>query len=174
MNLNTTTTYTIIVIVLFLFFSCSSNNEKENKNNQYEYGKGISLEKESDYLTMKMFADNAYSFIIDTCLKRNQLLLIDYVKITPKMYQLVKYSGFQNTCEIVEEQIGLIEHKELFESFYVMGKILRVFRYKLQCKKIKDPIELRIILTDSNKLTEYRFFEWQDEYREDIIKMNWF
>ncbi len=165
----------ITTITLFVLLSCSQSNPEAPASKEKDY-RGENIQKEKDFYKIEYKADFVLAYVLDSCqhLENFTLHEEDFVKVTPKMYQLIKFGNFKNTCSIVKDQLGLIKDKKLQEAFYSNGRLLKTFRYKIEAEKYDKPIELRLVFTDQNKLTEFRFFEWSDTYKPDLIKMNWF
>ena len=136
--------------------------------------KGQNLRTEQEYENVKSLANAVRSGVIDSCVMHGELAFEEMVKITPKMYQMIKHGNFNGkTCNFVNSKLGDIKQYSLVEAFKSKDRLLKIFRYKLISDILDFPIELRITFTDQNKLTEYRFFKWEESYSEDLILMNW-
>ena len=158
------------LFLLVLLSACSNGSESGNKRSEQK--KSHTALKSTD--PMNVIVDGVYAAIIDSCYGKKDLIVQDYFRITPKMHQLIYFGGLKKICPVLEEQLGVVEEKKLIESFYSGDKVLKIFRYKITCSKIEKPVEFRLVFTHENKLTEFRFFEWKNEYKKDLIKMNWF
>src|SRR5690606_11151026 len=105
----------------------------------------------------RVLADYILDVITLHCDSGNFNEFAQYSYITPKMYQLLQYGDFRNTCEVLDEHIGMVQSKEFKEVYYYNG-ILQLFRYKAVCEKQAQPLEFRVALTIAEgKLSEYRF-----------------
>lgn len=160
-----------MLLICLLIYSCTGQNSNSTVKKSY---KGVPLAKTGKDALLKIKSQEVYSLVLDTCISRSELLLRDYVRLSPKMHQLIKFGSHQYTCEFVNSELGGVKSGQLVESFYSRDKLMKTFRYKLEVSEYDKPVELRIIFTDLNKLTEYRFFDWEDDYRQELIEMNWF
>lgn len=155
---------------LFLLFSCTSTDT----NQKAITPKGPSLRLSKDYGNIKSLANAVCSGVLDSCINNNMLAFEEMIKITPKMHQMITHGNYKmKTCDFVNNQLGDVRRWSLVEAFKSKDQLLNIFRYKLMSDKLDFPVELRITLTDLNKLTEFRFFKWEDKYSEELILMNW-
>ncbi len=157
-----------VLFVTLLACSSSENNGKSVSQ------KGSNLRTNPAYENVKSLANAVRSGVLDSCIISSTIGFDEMVKLTPKMNQIIKHADYTTkTCKFVNTNLGDIAQWSLVEAFKSKDRLLNIFRYKLISKKFDFPIELRITLTDQNKLTEYRFYKWEETYSEDLIKMNW-
>lgn len=147
--------------VLLLPYSCSSNEGAEKVDKR---GKTLKLADGS--FEMGHRADYIASLLIDSCQVNPLIDVSDYVIVSPKFHMQSRHpeSAYQETCSMINDEFGEILGYELVDAFKAEGQLLKVYRYKISFKSIDNPIELRIALTQENKLTAYRFYGWVDKY----------
>ena len=160
----------LLLFLLLTTFACTSCESEQKILSE----KGPNLRTEAKYENVKSLANAVRSGVIDSCMSSNSIGFDEMVKITPKMFQMMKHAEYKSkTCDFVNNELGNISEWSLVEAFKSKDRQLNIFRYRLMSKKLDFPIELRITFTDLNKLTEYRFFKWEEHYSEKLIKMNW-
>jgi len=160
----------LIPFICFILTACNATESPSNTLSQ----KGENLRTLPEYENVKSIANAVRSAVIDSCIISNELVFDEFIRVTPKMYQMCQHGNYKTkTCDFVNLQLGDIKQWSLVEAFKSKDRLLSIFRYNLISKKFDFPIELRITLTDLNKLTEFRFFKWEDSYSEDLIIMDW-
>lgn len=160
--------YLLIVGVLLIFTSCNQSNSKTKSD------RGRSITESNELYGLVHYSDRVKSSILDSCFNKSKFILPAGVKVTPKMYQLLRYSNYKTTCEIVKNEIGILSNEELVDGFFSKDGLLVVYRYKFYAVNSDIPFELRITFTKEKKLTEFQFYQWNDTYVEDLVQMNWF
>ncbi len=159
-------------LICFVIFLCACTQTEYNKKPNSQ--KGLNLRIEQEYENVKSLANAVRAGVIDSCQNMGTLAFEEMIKITPKMYQMVKHGAYSDkTCHFVNNVLGDLGEWNLVEAFKSKDRLLKIFRYKLISKKYDFPIELRITFTDQNKLTEFKFYKWEEVYSEDLTKMNW-
>lgn len=159
----------LLIIFAVIISSCNATNSNRDKSDR-----GKSIAKEDNLYQLVHHADRVKEAILISCFEENELSLPPEIKLTIKMFQLMKYTDFSEACGLIQEQFVAVSEVELKDMFFSKDDLLVVYRYKFEAEKIDLPIELRIVFTKQKKLTEFQFYEWVDVYSEDLIKMNWF
>ncbi|MEO1259183.1 MAG: hypothetical protein AAFZ15_10320 [Bacteroidota bacterium] len=159
-----------LIVATFILFSCGENQSEKKPYSKY---KKIDWQASDKNRRVKERGERVYQLIIDSCMVADRMAL-EETEITPKMYQLIRYSNFNSTCQQLQENVGTIDKSQLAGMLASKDGLLYVLRYKLETQLIPMPLEFRITLTNERKLTEYRLYEWNDKFEEDLIKMSWF
>lgn len=166
--------FLILLFSLLILIACGGQGSEPSTSTKSH--KGSNLRTAADYNKIEPRAEFVLSYILDSCqhLSAFEVQSDGYIKVTPKMHQLIKFGNWDKTCEHIKTHLPSPIDRQLVEAFYSIDRLTKVFRYKILHNNYPTALELRLIFTDQNKLTEFRFYEWGDTYSPDLIKMPWF
>jgi len=109
------------------------------------------------------------SDLFNTCAKQNSLRgLLDKSYITPKIHSSIMgvWGPYQNTCQIVENELGTILNYNLYKI--VDKGIVYHFYYSLDTEKGEKAI-LKLVLNKEYGLSEFHIYTYTNEKYNNIL-----